>query len=299
MIRKSIRNVFKTFYNAIPLKQQVFTTVKRFYSPPESVYKHLHFKGKIEIPVDDTHRFKMIHYGYQIENEVFWSGIRDGWEKHSLRIWIELSKKSNVIFDLGANTGIFCLTAQAVNPNAKVFALEPVKRVFEKLVKNTAINHYDIECLQVAASNSTGTAIIYDTDLEHTTSVTVNKNWFPPEVNVHEETIDIDTMDAIVEKFKIEKIDLIKLDVETHEPEVLEGYSKYLKKHSPTMLLEVLNNELGVRIQNILESSGCNYLYFNIDETNGIRQIANIRRTDSYNFLACSEEIARELKLID
>ena len=43
---------------------------------------------------------------------------------------------------------------------------------------------------------------------------------------------------------KITKIDLLKIDVETHEPEVLEGYTKYIHLHKPTMLIEILNDEL-------------------------------------------------------
>ena len=71
----------------------------------------------------------MRHYGFQLENEIFWSGLTNGWEKISTRLWIELSKNSKVIFDIGANTGIYSLVSKSINPTSQVFAFEPVKRV--------------------------------------------------------------------------------------------------------------------------------------------------------------------------
>ena len=47
---------------------------------------------------------------------------------------------SDVIFDIGANTGIFALVSGAANPKARIFAFEPVSRVFEKLKGNVALN---------------------------------------------------------------------------------------------------------------------------------------------------------------
>ena len=37
-------------------------------------------------------------------------------------------------------------------------------------------------------------------------------------------------LSSFVEKEKIKKIDLLKIDVETHEVEVIEGYIEYIKQ---------------------------------------------------------------------
>jgi hypothetical protein len=73
--------ILKKIYSNIPFKKHLFTFLKRIWSPPERIYKHLHFTGVIKIRIDKLHFFKMKHYGYQIENEIFWSGLISGWGK--------------------------------------------------------------------------------------------------------------------------------------------------------------------------------------------------------------------------
>src|SRR5436305_6739082 len=121
-------------YRALPLKREVFSLVRKFASPPEKVYRHLHFEGPFTVHWG-RNKFRMVHYGYQLENALFWEP-KGGWERESLRIWSELCTQADCIVDIGANTGVFALLAKTINPKARVIAFEPVARVFQKLVKN-------------------------------------------------------------------------------------------------------------------------------------------------------------------
>ena len=96
-------------------------------------------------------------------------------------------------------------------------------------------------------------------------------------------------------KYCVKKIDLIKIDVETHEPEVLEGFSDYLSLYRPNMIIEVLNDEVGEKINKLVD--GMNYLFFNIDENNGIRKVDKITKSDYYNYLLCNADTAKNLGL--
>ena len=288
--------MLKSIYNSIPFKRQLFIVIRALCIPKAGIYKHLHFKGIIKVNVNKNQTFKMYHYGYQIENEIFWNGLTGGWEKVSLGLWIKLCANSDVIIDIGANTGIYSLIAKAVNRNSLVFAFEPVMRVFKKLEINNQLNKYDIKCLQLAISNYTGTAIIYDLKSEHIYSVSVNKNLNDSNIETVKTEIKTITLNDVVEKYNLTKIDLIKIDVETHEAEVMEGFSKYLEKFKPTILIEILNDEVGSNIQKLV--CDLDYLYFNIDENSGIRQVKEITKSDYYNYLLCSEQIAKDLKLI-
>ncbi len=206
--------------------------------------------------------------------------------------------KSDVIFDIGANTGVYSLIAKSLNPESQVYAFEPVRRVFEKLESSNRLNDYDIVCFECEISDSDGTATIYDTPTEHVYSVTVNKNLSAENIEVIPTEIKVRRLDSLIEEMKIEKIDLIKIDVETHEPEVLEGFGKYLDVFKPTMLIEVLNDEVGEKIEALIE--GKDYLYFNLDEkSDSIRKVERITKSDYYNYLICSREIAKEIKLLD
>lgn len=99
----------------------------------------------------------------------------------------------------------------------------------------------------------------------------------------------------LLKKNKISKIDLIKIDVETHEAEVLEGFSEFLPVYKPSMLIEILTDEVGEKVESLVKD--LNYLYFNIDELGSIRQVKSLSKSDFYNYLLCSPQTADKLNL--
>jgi FkbM family methyltransferase len=291
-----MKKLLKVAYAALPFKQPVFTMLKQVWVPPHSVYKHLHFKGLLKIRVDAQKSFKMRHYGYSLENDLFWLGLKNGWEKHSMNLWLKLCKKSSVVFDIGANTGVYSLITKTINPQAKVYAFEPVKRVFEKLAANVHLNNFDVVCTEAAVSNNDGTATIFVPDTEHVYTVTVNDNILAKDIETVETKIKTITLKSFIEQNAIDRVDLIKLDVETHEPEVLEGFGDYLYLYKPSILIEILSDEVGKKVQTYAEK--CGYLFFNIHEEKGIRKVDRINKSDTHNYFLCTEEVATSIHLI-
>lgn len=291
---KKLKNIIKLVYSWVPFKKELFSLIKVFGTPPPSFYQHLHFKGEIKVKVENK-TFQLNHHGFQIENEIFWEGLTGGWEKVSIGLWIELCKRSTCIIDVGANTGVYALIAKALNPDAKVYAFEPVRRVYEKLVQNNELNKFDISCEELALSNFDGDAVIYDHPSEHIYSVTVNKNLSDTAVAVIPTQIKVKKLATYIEENNLPDIDLIKIDVETHEEEVLQGFEPYLSRMRPTMLIEILNDEVGKKVERILR--GKDYLYFNIDEVNPPKQAQHITKSGYFNYLICREEVARDLGL--
>lgn len=291
-----MHKIFKYIYNILPFKKEFFSFLKLFWKPKEHVYKHLHFKGIFKIKVDKNCSFKMKHYGFQVENDVFWSGLAGNWEKESLQLWIALCKQASVIIDVGANTGIYALIAKATAPKAKVYAFEPVKRVYEKLVANKELNKYDIICYESALSNNDGTASIFDTNSEHTYSVTVNQDLNTSGLVTFKTQIKTTRLSTFISNEKLTKIDLMKIDVESHEPEVLEGMGTYIDQMRPTLLIEILNNDIGAKVESLLRN--LNYIYFRVDQL-GIVKTSDISVKSNYcNYLICDKVVARKLNLI-
>ncbi len=285
----------KNIYNALPFKQPLFNLIKKVGVPHPDIYKHLYFKGIIPIKVNENVKFLMHHHGFQLENELYWNGLTGGWEKISLGLWIKLCTSSSVIFDVGANTGIYSLIASALQLKATVVAFEPVNRVYKKLVANNELNKFSIHCVEKAASDFNGTATIYDTDADHTYSVAVNKDLTVEGTKTIQTQITTVTLDTFVKEQKIAKVDLIKIDVETHEPAVIAGFIEHIKQHKPTLLIEILNDEVGEKVNSLIDGLG--YCFYNIDENKGIRKVARIRKSDFHNFLVCSAETATRLGL--
>lgn len=292
-----MKKIFKKIYQIIPFKKQFFLLVKFFWVPPHSVYKRLHFTGDMKVKIDSSVGFHIMHYGMEIENDIFWKGLTGGWEKNSMRLWIQLCRNANVILDIGANTGIYALTAKAVSPGAQVYAFEPLQQMFSKLSRNSKINNYDIVCVQKAVSDKNGKAIIYETGADHVAAASLNAETRAYGVLEKETEVETITLDSFVEDKNLKKVDLVKIDVETHEPAVLEGFKKYLPVHRPDFIIEVLTDDVGKKLESLF--SGLGYQYFNIDDKKGkIRKVERITKSDYFNFLICSETTARYLKLL-
>ena len=293
-----MESILKKIYALIPFKKHLFLLLKKVSQPKESLYRHLHFNGVIDIKVDKTAQFKMNHQGYQIENEIFWQGLDGGWEKVSVGLWKKLVKNSNTIFDIGANTGVFALIAKSVNPAAQVYAFEPIARIYSKLHKNIQLNNFDIKSFPVAISDKDGKAEILDNPMvENEYSLSLNNDHNRKSAEQVKVEIDIITLDTFIEQNNIKNIDLLKIDVESHEGEVMEGFAKHLPLFKPTLLIEILRDPVGEKVERTL--TGLNYLYFNIDENGEVLKVDKItRRGNNYNYLICQPAIAKELGLV-
>jgi len=161
---------------------------------------------------------------------------------------------------------------------------------------NFLLNNYSVKEYDFALSDYTGTASIFlEEDQAHVYSVTVNKNMLEQSKPAVEKQIKTITLADVIEQNQIQHIDVLKIDVETHEAEVLRGMGKYLEQMKPTMLIEILNDKVGADVQDMLDGKG--YLYYNIDENGGIRQTKNILQSDYYNYLVCSQTTAQKLEL--
>lgn len=275
-----MKKIIKAIYSLIPFKKQMFSILKNIWTPKKSIYQHLYFKGEFEVIVEGNRKFKLYNPGLAIENGIFWNGLfDDGWERDSIKIWIELCKKSKTIFDIGANTGIYSLVAKAIAPDSTVYAFEPHPYFYSFLKKNNGINKFDVVCIDKAASDNNGSVVL--DDFSGVSSAL---------------TFESVTLDAFIDQNKIRKIDLIKIDVEQHEPQVLSGFSSHLVRFKPTIIIEILNENIADQVDRMVQDLG--YLYFNLNERGQIRQTLKIEKSDYYNYLLCHRETAVSLGLI-
>lgn len=283
-----MKSILKKIYNLIPFKKTIFSVLKKIWVPPANIYQHLYFNNTIIAKTGNHQNFKMIHYGHPIENEIFWKGLYNSWEKYSLKIWAGLSEDANVIFDIGANTGVYSLIAQTKNKKASVHAFEPFPAIYKKLEHNIKINDYNIHCNCTAISNYTGDAVIYTADENFAYSVTVNQNLWVKDSKPIKLDIKTTTLKDYIEKHNISSIDLMKIDVETHEPEVMEGFVDYFFQFKPIILIEILNDEVAEKLNKYFVPH--NFDFYNIDELVGIKKVSMLSKSDCYNFLIVPKE---------
>jgi FkbM family methyltransferase len=197
--------------------------------------------------------------------------------------------------DIGANTGIYATLAKVYHPAARVVAFEPQPNIFAVLKKNNEINRFDIVCENLAFSDQEGLLPFYNYGPEafttaNTTVGSLNKDWAPGEdwqPELHRNiTVPVKKLAHYVEEQKIDKIDLMKIDVETLEYEVLVGYGKYLFYHQPLLILEVQDQTIGEKIESLFRDIP--YTFYTIEEEAGLRAVAHLGRSaDNKNYLLC------------
>ena len=102
-------------------------------------------------------------------------------------------------------------------------------------------------------------------------------------------TIDHLTMRALLEKNNIKSLDLVKIDVELHEVQVLEGMGKYLNQFRPDFLIEVLNENIAKKLNYLFKNLDYNYISID-DKKLKLKRLSRIQKSPFYNILICKKE---------
>ena len=168
-------------------------------------------------------------------------------------------KEDFVVFDIGANIGVFTCFAANVVKKVKFFAFEPVSMVFDILKKNTE-SYRNIEIFQLSLGSREETKeILIRTWNPGYSTIKDSAVQRPKESFDIKENIKISKLDNIVNKLNLEKINFIKIDVEGYEVEVLRGGIETIKKFRPTIGVSLHNQSFEKEIREIFEKEIKNY----------------------------------------
>jgi FkbM family methyltransferase len=162
--------------------------------------------------------------------------LRD-WVEPELRQLQRLLSPGDVFIDVGANVGLYALkAARLVGPTGRVLALEPGAEAYGHLTSNLALNDFAwVEALKVAASDRAGEAVLHHVPLGNDPqafSLIANDR------AEEGETVETVTLDSLVERCGLDRIDLVKIDVEGAEPMVIAGARRTLATFRPAVIFE-------------------------------------------------------------
>ena len=134
-------------------------------------------------------------------------------------------KEGDIVVDVGANVGMFTVKAAlSVGDKGKVVSIEPIEENFELLKKNVEFhNLVNVQIIRKALGRERGKTTMIKSLLSGTHQLKGLKN---PEFPIQEVDVEMDTLDNIVKQLNINRIDLLKIDVEGAELEVLKGAKK-------------------------------------------------------------------------
>jgi FkbM family methyltransferase len=212
------------------------------------------------VPIDDIKKFTEYCMGKKIvcatKPSEHWVVAKFYWEgcasidAESLAVFCKRVCSSDVILDIGANWGYYTLLAGAIAPHAKIIAFEPHPFWFEQLKRNVIINNFkNVRVERLAVGEMAGSAPFYIDNQHPSTSSMVKE--FTRDEHTTKIITEVVCIDSFVKQNKIDKISLIKIDVEAYESAVLSGGKSVLQTHRPDIICEVLPDEgMGYREAN-------------------------------------------------
>jgi len=153
-----------------------------------------------------------------------------------------------VVVDIGANIGFFTmLAASLVGPAGRVIAIEPNPANVTLLEASRRANNFEQIAIHSIAAHSTDGILVLNTSHSNGS------------VRQPSSVLDILLTSNVVPGFQLDRIlelqrlDLVKIDVEGAEFEALSGFRDALKLHRPTIISEFAPSSLGGKCEAYLQ----------------------------------------------
>jgi FkbM family methyltransferase len=260
----------------VPWRMPLFS-VARALPLPRAVTRRLPIEGPFRVAVDGSAGFRLLGHGLSAESDLFWRGLEGHEERESLRLWVRLARRARVIVDVGAHIGLYAFAASAVNPGALVFGFEPLPSAFAIFEANCTANDGRVRPVRAAVGNRDGFADLYFGDDGDVASLG------RPDGRTRT-CVPIRSLRSFLGEQGVERVDLLKIDVETFEPDVLAGLGDLLHRCRPAMLVEVLHDDVGAALERLCPAD---YVFFHIDERRGPVRAERVARVnhESRNYL--------------
>ena len=183
------------------------------------------------------------------------------YEPMSLALWSLLARKSDVILDVGAHTGVYSMAASIANDKATVISVEPSWLNLSRLAANLRSNGLSLEYIVPAAISDTEGITDFTLQTQFVYHSTGGK--FAPASDKRSLQVQTLRIDSLYAQHKI-AANLIKIDVEGHEANVLRSMPNVLTECAPEILIEATDTYGAKECTAILKDHG--YRFFCIDD---------------------------------
>lgn len=189
------------------------------------------------------------------------------YERTKMGLFRRCVKGGMVVVDVGANLGDFTLVAaRAVGPSGKVVAFEPDPQNFGWLIKSVERNAFkNIEIRQEALSASEGVAPFFLSDVSgwHTLKA--------GQISLSGERAPITVRTRPLDTLTLDRLDVVKIDVEGAEYEVLSGAERHLAQFRPLLFVD-LHASMGADVEGVSRMlRGLNYKLYGIGNHGRLR----------------------------
>ncbi len=210
-----------------------------------AAYRLIHF---FRLLVGRPDRVIAIRAGvaYQLDlNEVvdFVIYMRSYFEPNTTQALKRNISKSDIVLDVGANIGAHTFhMANFVGDNGFVYAFEPTETAYKKLYSNLELNptlKSRVKIFQYFLSDKD--SLDLPKDICSSWPLIGDKSKLHPKhlgKAVATKGGETRSLDSLVEELEINRIDLVKMDVDGFECRVLSGFQKTMSRDLPTFIME-------------------------------------------------------------
>jgi FkbM family methyltransferase len=161
-----------------------------------------------------------------------------GYEYEKLETELISKLKPKVFIDVGAHIGYYTMLVHKLGAE-KIIAIEPDPRVFRILNRAIEANKLEnIITINIAAYNKSNVTLELHLSTKSGFSSIFSSHL--PKTRGGIASVKTITLDEVVRTLNLDKIDLVKIDVEGAEAYVLSGAQKVIDEFRPLLLVEVL-----------------------------------------------------------
>lgn len=166
-----------------------------------------------------------------IAYEIFVNGV---YEESTIEFLNKNLPEDGVLLDVGCNIGAIAIPLCKRRKDIRVIGIEASPFVYAYLKKNIEINQLqNITIILCALLNVTGVSLQFYSPEDKFGKGSFTNNFNGSAVNVISKTLD-----DIVAENNLERVDVIKMDVEGYEAKVLQGGVKTFDLFKPAVLFE-------------------------------------------------------------
>lgn len=202
-----------------------------------------------------------------------WTGLRC--ERQEVSFILSALKPGMIFFDVGANAGLFAISAAKKIGGNGVFAFEPCSSTCELLKRNLQLNSLaGVNVVQSALGESVGGGVLQINVRGRDGLNTLGRATHPDSKVVGQENVPITTLDVFMQEHNVLRVDVMKVDIEGAELMMFRGARDLLARaDAPLILYEgfgALTRGFGyhpVEILWFLES--CGYSLFVLNSESG------------------------------
>ena len=231
-----------------------------------------------------------------IDANIYWKFYewRGGLKEDYLALLPLFTGNGRTAIDAGANFGIYTWHISKYFDYCHAF--EPNPHLSAVLQKGFDARFPGVVIHQVALSNRADSTILRIPPLNIGYSTIEPSNELVGKVSQLEPIDEVEVECKLLDAYEFEDVGFIKVDVEGHEIEVLEGAEQTIKYSLPSILVEAEERHRAGSVESVLKYlRPLGYHRFILDENRRLVEVEQLPRDVPRNFLFLQPTVAKEI----